>query len=253
MSDERRELLDALQQRLGYRFGDIALLERALTHRSYAHERQRWDEHGVLEDNERLEFLGDGVLHLVVAEYLYEAHPSDSEGELHRRRRRLVQNTALTQRGRELALDDPRLLLRGRIPENEARRGEARRLEDAVEAVVGAIFLDAGFERTRAVLLSWLRAGDVDLHGGLDPKSRLQEAIQARGLPIPRYALVDAGGPDHERWFESVVNVETEPDAAPVEWGRGRATSKRKAEIAAAVDAWARLIQAGLVEADPVE
>lgn len=253
MSEDRQQLLEALQERLGYRFGDLGLLERALSHRSYAAERQRYDEHGVLEDNERLEFLGDGVLYLVVSEYLFGRHPGASEGELTKRRALQVQGSQQTAWGEQLALDDPRMLLRGRLSAAEADRGRASRLEDAFEAILGAVFLDGGFQAAQRVLLPWMRSTDGVVLPPEPPKSRLQEALQAQGLPVPTYPIVDAGGPPHERWFEAVALCVTRAGDEPVEWGRGRAKTKRQAQTIAAQVALVGLLQAGLVQGDPVE
>jgi ribonuclease-3 len=250
MSGQRATLLEGLQQRLGYRFGDVSLLERALVHRSFAHERQLRDEHGVLEDNERLEFLGDGVLYLVISEFLFQAHPGASEGELTKRRRLQVRGVQQTAWGAALGLDDPLMLLRGRIPSHEADRGEASRLEDAFEAVLGAVFLDGGLEAARAVLDPMMRAADASERSLEPPKSRLQEALQARGLPVPSFPIVDQGGPAHQRWFEAAAMCVTEPGGQEVEWGRGRERSKRQAQTAAAVVAWGRLCDAGILEGD---
>jgi len=253
MNEERPRLLEGLQADLGYHFEDISLLERALTHRSYAHERQRWDEHGILEDFERLEFLGDGVLYLVLSEFLYRTYPGASEGELTKRRRLQVQGAQQTAWGLQLGLDDPRMLLRGRLPAHEAERGRDSRIEDAFEAVVGAVFLDGGLDAARAVLEPLMLAADAR-GGSLDPpKSHLQEALQARGAPVPTFPIVADGGPAHDRWFEAAAMCAIDQEAEPKEWGRGRARSKRQAQTAAAVDALGRLSEAGLIEADPVD
>jgi ribonuclease-3 len=253
MSDARQELLEALQERLGYRFEDPSLLARALTHRSWAHERQRYDDHGVLDDNERLEFLGDGVLYLLVSEYLFEAHPGADEGLLSKRRRLQIRGSQQTAWGGHLGLDDPALLLRGRISDREALRGEASRLEDAFEAVLGAVFLDGGYQAARSVLLPWISSRDARIESLDPPKGRLQEALQARGLPVPAYPVVDEGGPPHERWFEAEAVVVTSKGGEPAAWGRGRARSKRLAQTEAAREAWTRLVEAGLLDRDEVD
>ncbi len=253
MSDVRRELMDRLQEALGYRFEDLSLLERALTHRSYAHERQRRDEHGVLEDLERLEFLGDGVLYLVLSEFLYAAHPEADEGLLTKRRRNQVQGSQQTAWGAALGLDDPRLLLRGRLPADEAARGEASRLEDAFEALLGAVFLDGGLDAARGVLAPLMVAADADPGQLVPPKSRLQEGLQALGLPAPTYPIVDEGGPAHEKWFEAAAMVATQQGEPASEWGRGRAAKKKQAQTIAAERAWERLVAEGVLQGDPVE
>jgi ribonuclease-3 len=253
MRDERSELLEALQDRLGYRFEEPGLLARALIHRSFAHERQHWDQHGLLEDNERLEFLGDGVLYLAVSEFLFHGHPGADEGQLSKRRRFQIKGSQQAEWGRQLQLDDPRLLLRGRLPPDEEQRGEAKRLEDAFEAVLGAVFLDGGFEAARRVLEPLMRNMDDSLRSLREPKGRLQETLQARGLPLPAYEIVDEGGPAHSKWFEARIVLASAPGEEAIEWGRGRAPSKKRAETAAAREAWNRLIEAGLLEGDPVE
>ncbi len=247
MREPRAQLLEVLQDRLGYRFRDPALLERALTHRSWANDGNRRDEHGVFDDNERLEYLGDAVWRMVVAECLYKTHPGADEGVLTKRRRHIVQGGHQTAIGRELGLADPGMMRTGRLPAEEARRGEASRVEDAFEALIGAVFLDAGYDATLALLVPMIEAADASFARSIEPKSSLQEALQGLGLPLPAYATVDEGGPGHVKWFECVVQVVTAPGEAPGEWGRARGGSKKKAQIAAAKVALEALVRAGVL------
>jgi ribonuclease III len=247
MSDEREHLLDELQQRLGYRFRDPALLDRALTHRSYANESNRRDEHGIFDDNERLEYLGDSVWRLAVSELLYLRHPGTGEGGLTQRRRYLVQGGQQTVLGRGLGLGRAGLLRTGKLPPAEARRGEASRLEDAFEALVGALFLDAGYSASLAVLEGWILATDDGFSPAVEPKTQLQEALAAVGLPHPGYATVAEGGPAHEKWFECIALAATREGEPPSEWGRGRGGSKRKAQSLAARGAFEALVEAGVL------
>ncbi len=250
MSEERERQLVQLQERLGHRFGDIGLLERALVHRTYANDRGLRDVHGLHEDNERLEFLGDVVWRLVVSEFLFERYPGASEGVLTKRRKNLVRGGHQVILGRSLGLDGPGLLLAGRMPAAEAQRGEATRLENVFEAVVGAVFLDVGYDTTLALLRALVERADAAYSAAAEPKSLLQEALQARGLPLPAYATVDQGGPDHAKWFECAALVVTRDGAEPAEWGRGRAGSQKKAQLSAAAEAYRALVEAGLIQPD---
>jgi len=218
--------IDDLQRRLGYRFTDGALLRQALTHRSFGQP-----------NNERLEFLGDSVLNCVVAELLFHRFGSVDEGELSRRRASLVrQDTLHAIAGR---LDLGECLLLG---EGESRSGGARRpsiLADALEAIVGAILLDGGFARARAAIADLyepiLAAGEPT--GSVkDPKTLLQEHLQARRLPLPLYAVVATSGAAHDQRFE--VDCAIPKLAMRV---RGQGASRRAAEQAAAAVALAQI------------
>jgi ribonuclease-3 len=208
-----------LQRRLGHDFGDPDLLRQALTHRSFGQP-----------NNERLEFLGDSVLNCVVATLLYQRFGSIDEGDLSRRRAALVRQDTLHAIATGLELGDSL-----RLGEGEARSGGARRpsiLADALEAIVGAVFLDAGFERARSVIARLyepiLAAGEPA--GAIkDPKTQLQELLQARRLPLPRYSVVATGGVAHEQVFEVDCAI---PKLGLRTLGRG--PSRRAAEQAAA-------------------
>jgi len=224
----KRELKQ-VAKRLGHAFARLELLEQALTHKSYANEAPPAD--GVLH-NERLEFLGDAVLSLVVGEQLMVAHPEFHEGELSRMRAALVNGEELANCGRQLELG---LALRlGRGEERSGGREKASILADAFEAVLAAAYLDGGLDAARRIVQASLGdriSGGLTDDPGLDPKSRLQEVLQAAGQAPPDYFLMEASGPDHDLRFQ--VEVRQEDRVI----GRGRGRSKKAAEQAAARDA----------------
>lgn len=211
----------------GHVFRDPALRLQALTHRSWA------VENGGA-DNQRLEFLGDAVLQIVISEALYAAHPEWSEGQLSKARSALVQEGALAAIAREIGLGPALRLGRGEMSQGGADKDAL--LADALEAVLGAVYLDAGLDAARAEGRRWF-------HGRLDrldappkdPVSTLQEWCQARGRPLPAYVERDRHGPPHATVFTFVVAV----DGAAA--GEGTATTKKAAKAAAAADALARL------------
>jgi ribonuclease-3 len=223
--------LAALQTRLGYRFRDESLLRLALTHPSVAHEQ------GVpMEHNQRLEFLGDAVLQLALTRELYEKFPAFNEGPLTKARAKLVNRRTLAVRGRELGLGEHLTLSRGEEIHGGRERPSA--LADAYEALVGAIFLDGGFEVARELLLREFGAA----FGGLNvipilenPKGELQEFLQARSAEPPEYQVVSSSGPDHDRVFECTVHH------GGVELARGCGKSKKSAESEAALAALKKL------------
>ncbi len=225
--------LDVLQQRLGYTFRDIGLLELALMHPSVAHERGT-----PLQHNQRLEFLGDAVLQLVLSAELYLRFGDFCEGTLTKARAKLVNRRALAEHGRQLGLGEFLLLSRGE--ESQGGRTRVSSIADAFEAVIGAIFLDGGFEAARAFVLSRFNnaLGQLpELPMIENPKGELQELLQAHSPEPPRYKVVAATGPDHDRVFECIV------EHAGVELGRGCGKSKKDAETAAALVALAWLRQ----------
>ena len=215
-----------LEERLGHRFRHGELLEQALTHRSFG-----------APHNERLEFLGDGVLGCVVAEALLERFPQLSEGELSRMRASLVRKEALAAAA--LALDLARYL---RMGQGESASGGAQRpsiLADALEALFGAVFLDGGYLCARSVILSTLGGAlaATDEHAiAKDPKTRLQEVLQARRHGLPRYAVVATRGAAHEQVFEVECSIEGLDLHA-----RGSGASRRAAEQQAAQALLSRL------------
>lgn len=203
----------------GHQFENPELLRQALTHRSYSSAH-----------NERLEFLGDGVLNCVIAAELFRRFPQLAEGELSRLRASLVNQQSLFEIAQQIELG-----AQLRLGEGELKSGGARRpsmLADALEAVIGAVFIDGGFEAARAVVLRWfeqpLNAADP-LKLDKDAKTRLQEFLQARRVPLPQYAVISTAGEAHEQIFrvECVIpelNIRTE----------GEGASRRTAEQAAA-------------------
>lgn len=210
-----------LEKKLGYKFRSQALLELALTHASHR------GANATREDNERLEFIGDRVLGLAVAEALHEAFPSANEGELARRFNRLVRGETCAKVGRDLALG-----AHLRLSDSESGSGGREKetiLADAVEALLGAIFLDAGFDKAKGVVRTlW----DMETaHGSnaiADAKSALQEWAQGSGLALPEYVQIERKGPDHAPLFTTEVRIKGKPPA------RGEGASKRAAEQAAA-------------------
>jgi ribonuclease-3 len=197
--------LAALEEQLAYRFKDRRLLERALTHRSWAHEHVRSgeEEKARLLHNEALEFVGDSVLGLVVADALLRAHPEVTEGELSRMKHRLVSAQTLARAARRLQFGE--FLRVGRGEEKTGGRRKRALLADAFEAVLAAVFLDGGFdEAARFVyhaLESELAEATPETAAAADHKTLLQERLQAVRRVTPRYELVETGGPPHARVF----------------------------------------------------
>lgn len=221
MSSERPGV-DQLLRRLGLE-GELAHLEQALTHPSFANEQK-----GRCGDNQRLEFLGDAVLGLLVGECLMVRMPEAKEGELTLMRSLLVNTEALAAWARAVELGPALRLGRGADAAGERDRDNV--LADAVEAIVGAVYLDRGTEAARKVAEAVVAEPLARLGGpiGRDAKSELQEQVQAQGGASPRYRVVDTAGPDHRREFVVVV----EAFGAVLAEGRGR--SKKLAEQAAA-------------------
>ena len=189
--------------RVGLQFQNIGLLRRAFTHRSYLNEHKQ-----VLEDNERLEFLGDAVLDFLVGAWLFNHFPEMAEGQLTRLRAALVGNQQLAEFARQLNLGGAMLLGKGEV---ESRGNERDGLLGAsFEAVVGAIYLDSGMEAVRAFIEPLLDTAIIQvlaLRRDLDAKSTLQEWSQAEGLGTPYYRIVASSGPEHEKSFEIEVVI----------------------------------------------
>jgi ribonuclease-3 len=222
-SDGRGRLLDALQDRLGHRFADPTLLDRALTHASHAHESSSAGDG----NNEALEFLGDAVLGFVVADLLHRRDPTGPEGLKSKRRASLVSAESLAERSQRLEL--PELLRLGRGEEKTGGRKKAKLWADAFEAVIAALYLDGGLDAASAFVCSQF-AADLDRPelGAHDAKSALQERLQARGQEVPEYVVVAEEGPSHRRLFR----VECRIDGVAV--GIGEGTSKKAAQQEAA-------------------
>lgn len=212
------------QQSIGHRFRDEELLRLALTHPSIAHEQNNPSPH-----NQRLEFLGDAILGAVLSQQLYDKFPEADEGLLTKSRAKLVNATSLAAHGRALGLGAYLILSRGE--ENSGGRVRASTLADAFEALLGAIFLDGGFEAAREFIIREFAPdySELDLSAGIDnPKGELQELLQARSPAAPVYQLVSAAGPDHDRDFVCAVFHDG------VELARGSGKSKKAAESDAA-------------------
>lgn len=223
----------AVEEALGYRFADAGLLETALSHPSFANdERQRGRYRG---DNQRLEFLGDGVVNLVVAELLFESFPGEPEGSLSRMEALLVSEEHLAVVGRRL---DVGAALRLSPGERRGGGGDrASSLADAVEALFAAVYLDGGFDAARGVVRRLLgddaRALDPAQLAGPHWKTALQERAQGEGLGVPAYALVEESGPDHDKRFVVEVTYGAGPPGAAAT-ARGEGRTKKAAELAAA-------------------
>jgi len=226
VTGEREDELRGLEQRLGYRFASLALLDRALTHASLANETAALHH----ADNEALEFLGDSVLGMIVTDLLHRRDPDGAEGAKSRRRAQLVSATSLARRAAELRL--PELLLLGRGEEKTGGREKAALWANAYEALVAALYLDGGFEAAhRFVRADFARDFEVPDEDLDDPKSQLQELLQGEGRPVPRYGVVEEEGPSHRRRFR----VECRLDDGTVTSGEGY--SKKEAQQAAAREA----------------
>ena len=214
--------LDALEVRVGYRFKDRGLLEHALTHKSKAHE----DPSGGVADNESLEFLGDAVLGLVVAEALFRSFPGYSEGQKSKIKANLVSTASLAEMAEQLRLGDHMIL--GRGEEKTGGRRKQALLADTCEAVIAAIYLDGGLDPARNFLMREFASGIEDArqpeYFGRDHKSRLQERLQSQGRPLPSYRVSGEVGPDHRKLFHVEVFVGDEMIAQ----GMGR--TKKEAE-----------------------
>ncbi len=216
--------MSGIEDRLGHRFADPALLTEALTHRSAADARG-----GQLDSNERLEFLGDRVLGLLMAEWLTERFPTEREGSLTRRLSSVVAAEALARVGEAMGLAEAI-----RIPQGEERTGLRARqtvMADAVEALLGAIYRDGGLEAARGVVRRhWAALLDADVKPPVSAKNRLQEYTLGRGLGLPQYRLVSTAGPSHAPFFVIAV-------LAAGREAEGAGESKRAAELAAA-ESW---------------
>ncbi|HEY3861322.1 MAG TPA: ribonuclease III [Verrucomicrobiae bacterium] len=220
-----------LQTEIQYEFREPGLLRQALTHPSVAHEQGRMVQH-----NQRLEFLGDAVLGLVLTRELYDKFPNVSEGPLTKARAQMINRRTLAEQARQISLQNHLILSRGE--EANSGRGRASAAADAFEALIGAVFLDGGFDAARGfVLRSFHRAfGELTVIPTLDnPKGELQEKLQVKSLDAPQYDIVRATGPDHDRDFECIVSH------GGVELGRGLGKSKKAAESEAAIAALKKL------------
>ena len=218
--------LKRLERKIGHTFVDEDLLKRAITHRSAGSRH-----------NERLEFLGDSILSLVIAEALYHRFPDVSEGDMSRMRATLVREKTLAELAREFDLGEYLILGPGELKSGGFRRESI--LADTVEALIGAIFLDVGIEQSRTLLLQWYASRLDEIRPGADqkdPKTRLQELLQGKRKPLPSYAVVKVKGEAHNQEFTVQCEIEG-LDVTVV----GVGSSRRKAEQAAAEKALEQL------------
>lgn len=223
--------MKTLEEKLGYTFSNPALLENALTHSSCANESR-----GRLQSNERLEFLGDSILGMVVAEHLYRNHPDLPEGELTRTRAALVCEESLVEVAQELGLGEYLKLGKGEEAGGGRKRPSIR--ADAVEAVLAAVYLDGGIGSARKIIQKYILSKEVDsLRGIRDYKTALQELVQRENGQVLKYCLTGQSGPDHDKRF--FVEVQLNGTAV----GSGEGHSKKEAEQMAAKAAIQKLSQ----------
>jgi ribonuclease-3 len=232
---QAQETPQELAERLGLHFSDVLLLSRALTHRSYLNEHPE-----ALEDNERLEFLGDAVLDFVVGAWLYNRFPEMPEGDLTRMRSALVHTEQLAQFARQIHLGEAMRLGRGETQAGGRERSAL--LCDTFEALIGAIYLDSGITGVTDFMQPFLEEAADDIlvnRKNEDPKSLLQEWAQSQGYQAPAYVTRSAYGPDHSKIFDVIVMIGGEV------YGSGSGPSKQAAAKAAAREA---LLKLGLID-----
>lgn len=230
--EDEIQLIEKLEDRLGYIFKDVHLLKRSLSHKSYVNER-RLD---PLDHNERLEFLGDAVLELGISDLLMRYFPESREGEMSKVRASIVNETALSEVARQLGLGE--FLFLGKGEDLCDGRQKNSLLADAVEAILGAIYQESGFERTfeivRTIFLPLVqKATQEDINR--DYKTRLQEEVQTALKLAPQYRLVSESGPDHDKTFEIHLYISGK------KVGTGSGKSKKQAEQNAAMDSLEKL------------
>ncbi|MBK5072088.1 ribonuclease III [Budviciaceae bacterium CWB-B4] len=215
-------IIERLQRKLGYTFQQQSLLQQALTHRSASSKH-----------NERLEFLGDSILSFVIADALYQRFPRVDEGDMSRMRATLVRGNTLAEMGREFDLGECLRLGPGELKSGGFRRESI--LADTVEALIGAVYLDSDIHRVQQLILAWYQTRLDEISPGdkqKDPKTRLQEFLQGRHLPLPSYLVTQVKGEAHDQEFTIHCQVSGIDDAII-----GIGSSRRKAEQAAAEQA----------------
>jgi len=221
-------MINRLSKRIGYNFAKPELLTQALTHRS-----------AKGQHNERLEFLGDSILGFVIAEALFEKFPKHDEGDLTRMRSSLVKGVTLAEIGRDFNLGEYLILGQGELKSGGHRRESI--LEDAIEAIIGAVYLDSNISQCKQLILTWFAQRLSSIKPGneqKDPKTRLQEYLQGRKIPLPIYDVIDTSGQSHNQHF--TVRCVTEVVDTEV---IAKGTSRRKAEQAAAQQVLVQLEQ----------
>lgn len=219
--------MNPLEERIGYKFRNSLLLAEALTHSSLGHETRK--RHF---DNQRLEFLGDAVLQLVITEHLFARFPEFTEGQLTKLRSRIVSREGLKVHALQIGLGN--YLMMGRGEESSGGRERASILADAFESLLGAIYLDSSLDEVRRVILTITEedlAPMLEEPGEVNPKGQLQEILQAISPQSPKYIIVSQHGPEHEKAFMAQVHWEG------ILMGRGTGMSKKLAETSAALDA----------------
>jgi ribonuclease-3 len=227
--------MNPLEQRIKYKFRNSLLLAEALTHPSLGHETQR---HHF--DNQRLEFLGDAVLQLIFTEYLFDQFPNLGEGQLTKMRARIVSREGLKVLAERIGVG--RYLMMGRGEEASGGRERSSTLSDALEALIGAMYIDSDFVTVRRVVLTEARELLEELEidpTDTNPKGRLQELLQAISPVSPTYPIIHQSGPEHQKRFVAKIVWEGR------ELGVGEGRSKKEAETAAARDALARELWRG--------
>ncbi len=208
-----------IEDRLGYSFQNRALLEQALTHTSFANEQ------GLKQHNERLEFLGDSVLGLIAANWLFRGRPLAAEGDLSKVKSRVVSAEALARCARRLELGSALRL--GRGEERSGGRDKQSLLACALEAVIGAVFVDGGLEAACGLVEPWIEAEAAEAMDASDAKSRLQELLQGKGLDPPEYQHMSREGPDHDPVFHVECWIDGEIAASAT--GRSKKAAERRA------------------------
>lgn len=226
MKQSKKTELEKFQKSININFKDLSLLERVFIHRSYLNEHLDQS----LENNERLEFLGDAVLELIVTQHLYLTFPNP-EGELTNWRSAIVKGETLAKVSKDIGMGDHLMVSRG----EERNGGKSRNLllANCFEALLGCIYLDQGYDVAKVFLHSYLipRLSDIIKDGSyIDSKSKLQELVQEKSGVTPEYRVLDESGPDHDKHFLIGVYVDKK------EIGRGEGASKRKGEQEAATD-----------------
>jgi ribonuclease III len=231
---EEVQLLQELEDRLGFHFRNLSLLKKALSHKSFINEKRLTD----LDHNERLEFLGDAVLELGVSDLLMHHFPASREGDMSKLRASLVNETALAEVAREIQIGN--YLFLGKGEEQSQGRDRNSLLADAFEAMLGAMYLDSGFDKVFAIikklfLPTIIKATTEDINR--DFKTKLQEEAQNRFKTVPHYQLINESGPDHDKTFEVHLTV------AGRQIGVGNGKSKKQAEQNAAQNALTTLAE----------
>lgn len=230
--DDRKKQLGRLERTLGYSFKNTRLLETALSHRSFTNE----NGHGNTESNERLEFLGDSVLDMLVSEHLYRDFPKATEGELTRKKSAIVSRSFLAAKGKKLDLGNYILYAREAFPPRN--RGKDTIISNSLEAIIGAIYLDSGIEAAREFIYRhFFKSGRAELSFDnlQEAKNRLLHLTQVQFRCQPSYRIVETTGPEHAKQFHCEVSVRG------IVCGRGMGLNKKEAEKKAARQALQRL------------